>query len=180
MSVDDTSQDQELLRTLLDEERLQVIGLLAVKPQSVTEIAQTLNLDTGTVRHHIRRLRRAGLLINRSTHQNSLYELNSAGIQQLKQALFASQEPAATTNEERVMRAFVKNNRLEQIPTKQTKLLVVLDWLCQQFDANRTYPESEVKEIINRYHPDHATLRRLLVDFGYMTRDQGVYRRVTE
>lgn len=180
MPTDDANRAQELLRTLLDEERLQVIGLLAENPRGVTEIAQALSQDTGTVRHHIRRLRRAGLLVNRSSHQNTLYELDVAGIQKLKQTLFASQEPAATTDEERVLRAFVKDDRLEQIPAKQTKLLVILDWLVQKFDENSAYPEAEVNEIINRYHPDHATLRRLLVDFGYMTREQGIYRRVTE
>ena len=47
---------------------------------------------------------------------------------------------------------------------KHLKLLVVLDRLAQEFEPGRTYPESEVNEVLNRFHPDHAALRRYLVE----------------
>jgi hypothetical protein len=34
-----------------------------------------------------------------------------------------------------------------------------------------------VNDLLARFHPDFATLRRDLVDFGFLTRDHGIYRR---
>jgi hypothetical protein len=66
---------------------------------------------------------------------------------------------------------------LRTIPSKQAKLLVVLDHLAQSFEPGRTYPESEVNEILGRFHPDHAALRRYLVEGDFLTREDGVYWR---
>jgi len=66
---------------------------------------------------------------------------------------------------------------LHTIPTKRTKLLVVLDRLAQEFAPGRTYPESEVNEVLHRFHPDHAALRRYLVENDFLTREDAVYWR---
>jgi hypothetical protein len=47
---------------------------------------------------------------------------------------------------------------------KHSKLLVVLDRLAQEFVPGQTYPEAEVNDMLNRFHPDHAALRRYLVE----------------
>ncbi len=39
------------------------------------------------------------------------------------------------------------------------------------------YPEREVVEILKRFHPDHASLRRYLVDEDLLSRDHGEYWR---
>ena len=41
----------------------------------------------------------------------------------------------------------------------------------------RRYPEPEVNEILGRFHPDHAALRRYLVENQFLTREDGVYWR---
>jgi hypothetical protein len=69
------------------------------------------------------------------------------------------------------------DGRLRTIPSKRTKLLVVLDHLSQSFEPGRTYPESEVNEILGRVHPDHAALRRYLVEDAFLTREDSVYWR---
>lgn len=72
---------------------------------------------------------------------------------------------------------FVKDGRLVLMPTKRSKRLVVLDHLAQQFEPGRTYAEAEVNETLQRFHDDHAALRRYLVDEGFLTRDANVYWR---
>ncbi len=72
---------------------------------------------------------------------------------------------------------FIKNGRLVIMPSKRSKLLLVLDHLAQEFEPGRSYPEPEVNEVLERYHPDYAALRRYLVDEGFMTREAGVYWR---
>jgi hypothetical protein len=79
---------------------------------------------------------------------------------------------------QRVLQNFLtEDGRLRTIPSKQRKLLVVLDHLSQSFEPGRTYPEAEVNEILSDFHPDVAALRRYLVENGFMTREDGVYWR---
>jgi hypothetical protein len=79
---------------------------------------------------------------------------------------------------ERVLRSFFgADGRLHTIPSKRSKLLVVLDRLAQEFEPGRTYPEAEVNDVLNRFHPDHAALRRYLVENDFMTREDGWYWR---
>jgi hypothetical protein len=80
--------------------------------------------------------------------------------------------------DERVLRNFLsEDDTLHTIPAKHSKLLVVLDRLAQEFEPGRTYPEAEVNDILGRFHPDVAALRRYLVENGYMTREHNVYWR---
>jgi hypothetical protein len=88
------------------------------------------------------------------------------------------QERTQPRGEERVLSHFLgEDGRLRSIPTKHAKLLVVLDHLSQQFEPGRTYPEAEVNDILTRFHPDYAALRRYLVENAFMTRADNVYWR---
>ncbi len=79
---------------------------------------------------------------------------------------------------DRVLANFLtEEGRLRSIPAKHGKLLVVLDHLSQEFEPGRTYPEAEVNDILSRFHPDYAALRRYLVENGFMTREHNVYWR---
>lgn len=69
------------------------------------------------------------------------------------------------------------DGRLHTIPTKRSKRLVVLDLLSQEFALGSTYPEAEVNTILDRFHPDHAALRRYLVEEQFLTREASVYWR---
>ena len=76
-----------------------------------------------------------------------------------------------------VVGRFVKDGRLVIMPSKRSKLLLVLDHLAQEFEPGRTYAEREVNVVLGGYHDDFAALRRYLVDEGYLTREGGVYWR---
>jgi hypothetical protein len=69
------------------------------------------------------------------------------------------------------------DGRLRTIPTKHAKLLAVLDHLAQEFEPGRRYPEAEVNDILQGFHPDYAALRRYLVENDFMTRENNVYWR---
>jgi hypothetical protein len=76
-----------------------------------------------------------------------------------------------------VVDRFVQDGRLVIMPTKRSKRLLVLDHVAQSFEPGRTYPESEVNEVLRRFHDDYAALRRYLVDELFLTREGGVYWR---
>ena len=79
--------------------------------------------------------------------------------------------------DDRVLRTFLKDGRLVRIPAKQSKRLVVLDHIAGSFEVGVRYPEREVNEILGAFHDDYASLRRDLVDFGFLARDGGTYWR---
>jgi hypothetical protein len=70
-----------------------------------------------------------------------------------------------------------EDGRLHTIPSKQGKLQVVLDHLAQSFEPGRRYPEKDVNQVLQEFHPDYAALRRYLVEGQFMTREDGVYWR---
>ncbi len=76
-----------------------------------------------------------------------------------------------------IVRRFVAGGRLVQIPARRSKRLRVLNWLAQEFEPGTVYPEPAVNRVLHRFHPDHAALRRYLVDEGFMERDHGRYWR---
>ncbi len=80
--------------------------------------------------------------------------------------------------DDRVLRNFLTDDgRLHTIPSKHSKLLVVLDHIAQSFEPGQTYREPEVNAIIEKFHPDYAALRRYLVDNQFLTREDAVYWR---
>lgn len=80
--------------------------------------------------------------------------------------------------DDRVLQNFLGDDgRLRVVPSKQAKLMVVLDHLAQKFEPGRRYTEAEVNELITTFHPDYALFRRYLVDHGFMTREDNLYWR---
>ncbi len=83
----------------------------------------------------------------------------------------------ATPDAAKVLRAFVRDGRLLQIPMQRAKRLVVLELLAQEFEPGRRYSEKMVNLILGKWHADTAALRRYLVDEEYLSREAGVYWR---
>jgi hypothetical protein len=74
--------------------------------------------------------------------------------------------------------AFVRDGRLTSLPVRRRPmLLAACAFLADRFERGRRYEEREVNEILADDAPDVATLRRLLVDEGFLERERGSYRR---
>jgi hypothetical protein len=85
-------------------------------------------------------------------------------------------EPRDPTTHVRI--AFFADGRLTSLPKRAAYRLAALALLAERFDLGREYPEREVNQLLVADAPDHATLRRLLVDHGFLERAAGVYRRI--
>ena len=82
------------------------------------------------------------------------------------------------TDREKVVRAFLRDDRLVSIPAKPSKRDLLLPVILDRcFPDDRDYEEKEVNMRLALLHPDVAALRRYLVDGGLMTREAGIYRR---
>lgn len=77
-----------------------------------------------------------------------------------------------------VARLLREGTRLKEIPASRKKRAVILRWLANQFEPEIKYKEAQVKEIIQRHHPDASYLRRELIAEKLMSREGGLYWRV--
>ena len=175
----------QYLKLLANETRLKLLGLLAARERSVGELAAIVALKEPTISHHLAKLTDAGLLHMRAEGTVHLYRLNPEALQSLSRELFTPEHVVALAGhadadawERKVLRSFLDGERLTKIPDTRKKRDVVLRWLVAQFEEGRRYPEREVNEIIQRRHPDSATLRRELVGAKLMARESGVYWRL--
>jgi hypothetical protein len=83
------------------------------------------------------------------------------------------------TDQEKVVRAFLRDGRLVSIPARTGKRELLLPVILDRcFPEDRPYEEKEVNMRLALLHPDVAALRRYLIDGGLMSREAGIYRRV--
>ncbi|HEX5467403.1 MAG TPA: DUF2087 domain-containing protein [Candidatus Limnocylindrales bacterium] len=76
----------------------------------------------------------------------------------------------------RELRGFIKDGRLLELPVRHGRRLEALGYIAgRAFEPDRVYPEPEVNQRLAVWHPDVASLRRFLVDEGFMRRGGGRY-----
>lgn len=178
----------QFFKTLANEHRLKILGVLANRECGVQELATLLDLKAPTVSHHLSRLKDMGLVDMRVDGNDHLYRLRVDSLHAMSRRVFASltsNEVAALADdveyeawERKVLNTFLEGERIQAVPAGYKKRLAVLKWLVNHFEEGARYEEQEVNEIIERHHPDYCTLRRALIDNGLMEREGGVYRRV--
>jgi hypothetical protein len=72
---------------------------------------------------------------------------------------------------EKIVRSFFRDGRLASIPVKEAKRMAILEYVAQTyFENDHVYTETEVNSILRGIYEDHCTLRRDLVDAGYLAR----------
>lgn len=82
-----------------------------------------------------------------------------------------------TVSQDAVVRTFIRDGRITALPAKRSRRIMLLDHIAQLFDIGVRYSEIEVNRILLSLHEDYASLRRYLVDEGFLGRDHGVYWR---
>jgi predicted transcriptional regulator len=191
-------QFQILLRffkAMADESRLTIVGILASQECSVEELAALLQLKEPTVSHHLSRLKELNLVSMRPDGNAHLYQLDSDTLQNISREIFTREKMASLVEEvnteaweQKVLRTYIDGDcfdsdgiqPLKEIPASRKKRLVILKWLVKKFDIGVNYSERSVNEILKPYHADCATLRRDLVGYQLMQREQGVYWRLEQ
>ena len=174
------SAPEDILRALAEPERLAVAGLLARAPRTVAEVARELGMTEQRIRRHLNRLSGAGLASVATDRRT--WSLQVESLRAAARESGPSRDPglalgAPTVEEEKVLRQYFRGGRLVDMPAKRSKRLAVLDRLALEFDIGVRYREREVNETLRRFNDDYATLRRSLVDEGFLSRDKGEYWR---
>jgi hypothetical protein len=177
---DMTEHPDDILRALTDPERLRIAGALAAGDAAAAALAESLDLPIARVRRHLTRLAAAG--VARLQPDRRTYRLDAETLRWAAEQVGPPREAgialgAANDEEESVLRAFFRDGRLTEIPTKASKRRIVLERVALAFEPGVRYDEREVNAIVGGFHVDHASLRRYLVDEGFLAREGGVYWR---
>jgi hypothetical protein len=78
---------------------------------------------------------------------------------------------------QRIFRSFVRDGRISALPARSSKRLVLLDHVARLFEPGERFPEPTVNSRLRSVYDDYVSLRRFLVDAGYLSREAGVYWR---
>jgi hypothetical protein len=171
---------EELLRVLADPERLAIAGALAGGPRTQAELAEQLGLPPHRVRRHLAKLTAA--VVATVDDDRRTYRLRAETLRDAAREAGPSRDPglalgAIDHDEEAILRSYFRDGKLLEIPAKHHKRSVVLGRLALEFEVGVRYPEPEVNEILQRFHHDYASLRRFLIDEGFLSREHGEYWR---
>ena len=184
MSEQDLNTLLQFFKALANESRLKLVGALAQQERSVVELASILALKEPTVSHHLNKLKELQLLYMRAEGNTHYYRLDLDTLQMLQKATLTATQIAPPIREDvwetKVLNSFVESDLIKEIPASRKKRRIILKWLVQKFESERLYSEQELNQIIKPIHVDTATLRRELVGYNMMQRDNSIYQRVPE
>ncbi len=83
---------------------------------------------------------------------------------------------AARREQERLVGRHFTDGRLAQVPARRKNRAGALLEVLTRFEPGRVYTEPEVNEVLLGVHEDFAYLRRELVNYHYLEREDGRYR----
>jgi hypothetical protein len=164
--MEHTPEPRELLALLAEPDRLKALAAVALGANSLPDVAEYAGLEAKTAAKALSRLVAGGLVEGGSGEG---YRVRQETLREAVRPPAGESEPAEESGNE-VLRRFIHKGRLLAMPAAHSKRLVVLDHLAGLFEPGRRYPEPEVNELLGRYHPDYAMLRRYLVDDGFLDR----------
>src|SRR6478609_1712424 len=170
-----------LFRALADPARLRILGTIVDQPKTGKELSDALGLTPPTISHHIAKLKEAGLIRVTEEGTRHYYALDEQALRGAHQVSSAAlpERAVGPSDEDRerakILKDFFAGEQLKSIPSQRKKRVVILQHLVERFELGRAYPEKEVNAILKTAHEDFATLRRELIDYGFMKRDHGIY-----
>ena len=162
------------LSVLFDLDRLAVAGALAVRPMTTDELVEVTGRERRLVLTALGDLRGAGI-VRQIDHR---YEIDVAALRAVARDASEAEIPmdavigfGMTDGERRILERYFSGRVLNEIPVQRARRIVVLQRLALEFEPGRRYAEAEVNAVLGAFHPDWSTLRRGLVDEGFLDRE---------
>jgi hypothetical protein len=178
--MDVPPEPRDLLALLAEPDRLRALAAVVLGAETLPQVAERAGLEPKAAARALSRLAAGGLLEGEGGkgYRVRADVLRTAAIPpdtEGSESAFGrhstdSDRRSPVGDEDAVLRRFVHDGRLLAMPAAYGKRRVVLDHLAGLFEPGRRYPEPEVNELLGRYHPDYAMLRRYLVDDGFLDR----------
>jgi len=162
------------VKAMASADRLRIVGLLSQGSKRASEIAEALGMHPSDVMRHLEQLTDSGVV----SEADGVYDLNEKAIESLARGQFEGKRavyvPAEGRQEDvrKVLKAYLNaDGTIRQLPQEGKKMLIILHFILEAFSFDANYTEKEVNTILRRFHVDTATLRRNLIDYGFMARE---------
>jgi Uncharacterized protein conserved in bacteria len=112
---------------------------------------------------------------------NSIRQSDSGLIEEIHQSATMIDDRYTITEEDRnkTIKTYMnENGSLKQFPAKEKKKIILLREIMKNFQSNREYVENEVNQVLESIYSDFPTLRRALIEYGFLERsvDCSVYK----
>jgi biotin operon repressor len=175
----------QLFKALGHPARLLILNLVRAKPRHGEELAAILSLQPATISHHLAKLTEVGLLKSRKDQYYQVFSLTNGILKKTLDELVRLSQLGLTAAvaqdayRDKILKTFIKQGQLTHLPAQMKKRQVILEHLVTEFEPGRLYEEREVNQILLEYHEDVATLRREMIMNKLMTREKGIYQRVS-
>ncbi len=174
----------QFFRALVDDNRIRLLGWLIEGDLTLPEIARRLGLKPNTAQRHVEYLVQLGIVAEVAGARPPAYHFSREALTAMARETLArapnltAAELDMSTFNRKVITDFTNpDGSLKSLPAQEKKFMIILYYLIDKFLPDVDYTEREVVEILRRFHPDTATLRRALVDNGLMERKNNIYRR---
>lgn len=165
---------EEFVKALSHADRLRVLGVLAGKSATASEISAALGMPLRDVLQHLAMLAHGGVI----HEQAETWSLDSKNVENISKRQFEHQPreaytpaPDLSAKTRKVLAGHLKpDGSIKQLPSDAGKLQIILNYLLEAFTPGVIYTEKEVNMIIRRFHVDTAGLRRDMIDRGMLKR----------
>ncbi len=163
----------QLCGLLAEPSRLRTYSAVVLGATTPDQVSSSTGLPNATVGKALQKLIKAGLITASPALAADETVFKSTVREQQTERTPLDPDP----ERDAVLKAFIRDGRLTHFPTYPEKLQIVLEHLVATFEPNRDYPEPEVNTLLNNWHPDHAALRRELIEARLLVRTNSIYRR---
>ncbi len=65
---------------------------------------------------------------------------------------------------------FTPEGALKTYPSKEKRKIIVLEEITKNFKRGKIYSEKEVNRVLSRIFEDYVTIRRALIEYGFLKR----------
>lgn len=148
------------------------------------DISIKLGIATSTIRNHRYKLRekekqaRLFLAMMELLTENTHKKINI-----MDKEIICDPHKSATTlddrfnitdkEKEKVIETYInENGSLRSYPSREKKKIIVLEEIMKNFSREQKYSEKEVNKILERIYEDYATIRRALIEYGFIDRNK--------
>jgi len=161
---------------LAEPDRLKVFAAVVLGAEVPSAIVEASRLPQKAVTNALRRLEVGGLL----TADDGRFTPVTGAFKDAVRAATPSPDEPLDPDQHRasILRNFVRDGRLIQVPVAASKRRVVLEHIVTVFEPGVRYPEKTVNALLRAWYDDHAALRRYLVDEALLSREDGEYWRI--
>ena len=162
---------------LAEEDRLRVFAAVLLGAATPGEVAQATGQSGRDVVRALHRLADGGLVVAESGRYTARPEAFKDAVRAAAPPVEADEPMDPDRERDAVLRVFLREGRLVQMPATRSKRRVVLEHIAASFEPGVRYPERAVDAILRAWFDDYVTLRRYLVDEDLVAREHNVYWR---